>query len=1056
MQCSVLVFLTLMPGAIPQENTQVVKLETIDSSQDSVLVEGIISYRPYSVQKSHNPKSEQIYLCNASGYGLPLVGNLPKGVRRWHRIRCAVAVEKDAGEKPRLILKELKKSFGPVKMPKARPLQHIDTESARAFESDFVSLDARVSQVFLTGARLHVICRVKGQQTLIVNVGGRITVHEAKALVGQKVRITGNLRVMDHGPAYRVYSEELRQLKVTERQPVPKHSVYRAVVLLRDQKYIVVDAGELGHRKVTTRHKCWYEEGHVVQLQTFKEGETEIASLLQRLNVGTRPEPIAMEPSDIVAPRDYYRSVKVRGKLVDYKIDPHSPIQSLVLEESGVRFGVEVRTDDQSLAALEPDRIDTLLVEGVIFPPGKKGDTFSIKTVHIEDVGVLSRHQSQFGKIALASLGVLGIVSVLSLVWVRSLRFKVSERTSHLTTAMAQLQSSYNAMTDGIVAVDTQSRVLMSNDSFGQLFTVKPQIGAEVSEALGNIMAIVDDDSKEALSHAAGYPVGNSGQFEILIKSPQPREVVVVTRPILLKEEAIGRLWVFRDETEKRRLDAARITAEVASKAKSEFLARMSHEIRTPMNAVLGYADALRRDLARDRMEEKEFIETIYGSGEHLLTIINDILDLSKIEANKLEMEVVACETQTLITDLSKTLRIRAEEKGLDLNVRIDSNVPAVSTDPTRLRQILTNLIGNAIKFTSSGHVHVDCKYDASEEVLEVIIEDTGIGMSPEQLGRVFDPFAQADVSTTRQFGGTGLGLSISKRLAELLGGSLVATSEEDRGTRFVLTVPAPKADKAAARAQGQGVRKEPVDNNLLEGISVLVVDDAEPNRRLISMYLERFGAHVDTVNDGAQSLTAACDRDYDVVFMDMQMPVMDGISATIELRKRGYDRPIIGLSANAMEADRLLCLNAGCDDFISKPFKFEELVGTIRRRTAKVSRQRETVDLGQSRPRCVDPEIRSIHEADEGLFEIVLSFIETLPGEIQKLKDAVAQRDLESVVYLSHKFKGVTGTMGFPQFCNPCEVLKCCGEAGAPQEELNEALQAILRIYERVSVPTT
>lgn len=397
-----------------------------------------------------------------------------------------------------------------------------------------------------------------------------------------------------------------------------------------------------------------------------------------------------------------------------------------------------------------------------------------------------------------------------------------------------------------------------------------------------------------------------------------------------------------------RALAEARATAEAASKAKSEFLAAMSHEIRTPMTAILGFGENL---LDTDQPESKRigWVHTIRRNGNYLLNLINDILDMSKIEADKMTVERIECCPCRILAEVASLMGIQVAGKGLNLGIDYEGAIPeTISSDPTRLRQILINTVGNAIKFTESGAVSIVTRLvrDGEQSRLEFDVIDTGLGMTQGQMERLFQPFAQADASTTREFGGTGLGLAISKRFANMLGGDIVvARSQVGVGTVMRSSVATgrlegvrmlddPMAHTAVPAAEDAGANDEMLD---LNGCRVLLAEDGPDNQRLISYVLQKAGAHVTVVENGRLAMDAAiAARDagegYVCILMDMQMPVMDGYEATRQLRSAGYVGPIIALTAHAMTEDRSKCLDAGCDDYVSKPIDRGCLLGLIQR----------------------------------------------------------------------------------------------------------------------------
>jgi PAS domain S-box-containing protein len=393
-------------------------------------------------------------------------------------------------------------------------------------------------------------------------------------------------------------------------------------------------------------------------------------------------------------------------------------------------------------------------------------------------------------------------------------------------------------------------------------------------------------------------------------------------------------------------LEVARRRAEQASQSKSEFLANMSHEIRTPMTAILGFADLLLMEEGIEKAppERKSALETIKRNGEHLLEILNDILDLSKVEASCLRVERIRFSPAKIVADVIAMMKVRADSKRIELKTSYEGPLPeTIESDPTRLRQILINLVGNALKFTEAGHVEIGVRYladPAAEGRMEFTVRDTGIGMSAEELGRLFRPFTQADASTTRKFGGTGLGLTISKRFANLLGGDLVANSEAGHGSTFTVTVSSGPAE--AIRLYQPALGSAPAldatnGRSTMPRLScrVLVAEDGIDNQRLISYMLKKAGAEVEVVDNGLaameRALTAQQEgRGFAVVLMDMQMPMMDGYTSTSRLRAAGYQGVIIALTAHTMTGDREKCLAAGCNDYATKPIHGAKLIALI------------------------------------------------------------------------------------------------------------------------------
>ncbi len=387
------------------------------------------------------------------------------------------------------------------------------------------------------------------------------------------------------------------------------------------------------------------------------------------------------------------------------------------------------------------------------------------------------------------------------------------------------------------------------------------------------------------------------------------------------------RLTMRRLHSESQRVALAKSQAEAASQAKSTFLANISHEIRTPLTSVIGFADQLVQSPPEDPAEAARWAATIAGSGRHLLSLINDVLDLSKIEAGKVEYESLAVDVRELLEQTLVTFEPQAAERKLTLGMSVDPDVPAgLLTDPVRLRQSVTNLVGNAMKFTETGSVCVQVSHASDRLTIEVT--DTGCGMTDAVCRRIFAPFSQADASTTRRFGGTGLGLTITRNLAEGMGGSLTCRSTPGQGSTFTLTVNAPATNLASRPANPVATTGE---NTPMSG-RVLVVDDAAPNRKLLSLLLTRAGIEVDTAEDGYHALELAKKQSYDLVLMDLQMPGIDGYTTARRLRDDGLPCPILALTASAPSEVEAPCSAAGMTECLTKPIDRTALFASLAR----------------------------------------------------------------------------------------------------------------------------
>jgi signal transduction histidine kinase/CheY-like chemotaxis protein len=434
-----------------------------------------------------------------------------------------------------------------------------------------------------------------------------------------------------------------------------------------------------------------------------------------------------------------------------------------------------------------------------------------------------------------------------------------------------------------------------------------------------------------------------SARLERYRNFTSPFEQTVLDRAILISDRPTrdgGRVGLRTDISHLKAIESdlrvAKDQAEAANQSKTGFLANMSHEIRTPMTAILGFTDVLLESACSS--EQASMLNTIKRNGEHLLSLINDILDLSKIEAGKVEISRERVDVVAICHDVVQSLMWKAREKEITFELDIHDRIPHIIwADPLRIRQIILNLCGNAIKFTDKGVVSlsVQVRTTGPEHQLQIDVRDTGIGMSPEECKRVFQPFEQADDSTTRRFGGTGLGLTISRRLAELLGGTLQVTSNRGEGSLFTFCLPLEIADNIdiplhQCAASSAGIKPD----RLLDRMEILLAEDGLDNQRLIAHVLRKAGATVAIANNGEEVIRAIEAREneggcFQLVLMDMQMPVRDGYSATREIVQRWPSLPVAAITAHTMSTDREACLQAGCCAYLSKPIDRKELIAT-------------------------------------------------------------------------------------------------------------------------------
>jgi PAS domain S-box-containing protein len=487
---------------------------------------------------------------------------------------------------------------------------------------------------------------------------------------------------------------------------------------------------------------------------------------------------------------------------------------------------------------------------------------------------------------------------------------------------------------------------------------------AEVPAIIQAWESLLHPEDMEATLHALRLHFARDTEYapEFRVRTKSGEWKWVQSRGKVIERDANGRplrmIGIHQDISDRKRaveeLKQAKLAAEAANRAKSEFVANMSHEIRTPMTAILGYADLLLASV--HEREAIEAGETIQRNGEHLLAVVNDILDLSRIEAGKLCLERQPHSPCQIVSDVVSLMKVRADAKGLPLVVECVGPIPeTIVTDGTRLQQILLNLLGNAIKFTEVGSVrlvtHLHCE-PGQEPRLQFDIIDTGIGISEEEIQRVFHAFTQADTSTSRRFGGSGLGLAISRRLARMLGGDITVRSTPGQGSTFTLTIGVGPLDVLQVEPREVEVVHAPSvavssKSPITLDCRILLVEDGPDNQRLIAFLLKKAGAEVTIAENGRVAIekvlaarTESADADssvaegFDLLLMDIQMPIMDGYEATRRLRRLGYRSPIIALTAHAMKDDRQKCLDVGCDDYLVKPLDRERLLEVVAQHT--------------------------------------------------------------------------------------------------------------------------
>ncbi len=688
-----------------------------------------------------------------------------------------------------------------------------------------------------------------------------------------------------------------------------------------------------------------------------------------------------------------------------------------------------------------------------------------------------------------------------------------------------RVREALDNLAEGLLIIDDQDTIMLSNSMFAGL------VGIDSDKLIGQNLTDFPWEDRDEIQRLLPWHAAVQLQQPVLDKHMQIvdrdgllRTFSVSASPVIQGDQCRGVMVTFDDitvlEEHKQELIAARKAADEANEAKSNFLSRMSHEIRTPMNAIIGYTDILRQGDSNQE-DQQQYLATIHTSGEHLLTLINDILDLSKIEAGQMSVEHRNCELVPILSNVIETLKMKASERNLYLDLEIEGTIPdRITSDDTRLRQILINTVGNAIKFTSKGGVKLIARMTPGDRgLMQFDVADTGVGIPQHALATIFDPFSQADSTVTRKFGGTGLGLAISKQLSESLGGGIAVRSKQNVGTVFTITINPGEledviwlsADDLAAENKKQ-VEKKKSESRQFERGHILVVDDAEANRGLAGVMLRRLGLTFDMAENGLEAIEQIANHQYDVVLMDINMPVMDGLTATGKLRKAGCQLPIVALTAMVIQEERKRCLDGGCSGFLPKPVRMEALTAmlanylplaegatlpeppvAVATSPAPASEVNDTVQVNvdaddggsiesglaatlaslgidMSEELADDATLSSntvdagplvvpdvVHSSlpieDEEMYEIVNGFVNRLRERLPRFRQLWESRDIETLQDQAHWLAGASATVGLDHFVLPAREIEysdCSNE-----QRTSDLIHHIEQLNTRIELPS-